>query len=309
MDLTPADAPAAIESITFGDGVGSCPTEAGRRRLIDLYDEEYTVVWADRPERRRAAHRLRYQVYCLENPFEDRSEHPDGLEHDAFDDFAVHSLLQRRADGEAIGTVRLILPDANSARGGLPFHRLCRPQVPLIDMLLPVASMAEVSRFCISKELRRHSANGRSGARLARYATLGLIRSLVEASIENEVTHWCMVVEPSLLRFLAGLGLKFYPLGPLVEHHGRRQPCHADLAMLLEGVRERRRDVWEVITDDGRLQPTGVPQLPAAAAMPAAALAAAGLASAGFTDVIPGALRRAESYAASHRVGPSLAVA
>jgi N-acyl amino acid synthase of PEP-CTERM/exosortase system len=137
---------------------------------------------------------------------------------------------------------------------------LCRPIVPLLDLLLPVDTMAEVSRFCISKELRRRPAIQGSGAEparriasLSRYATLGLIRSLVENSIDHGVTHWCLVVEPALMRFLASLGLQFHALGPLVEHHGLRQPCHADLATLLDGVREQRPEVWEVITDDGRL--------------------------------------------------------
>jgi N-acyl amino acid synthase of PEP-CTERM/exosortase system len=262
LDLFSTESLPPSNATTSDEGHGSLEAGAERRRLIDLYDTEYSVLSADRAERRRAAHRLRYQVYCLENPFEDRSEHPDGLERDEFDDHSVQSLLQRRSDGAAIGTVRLILPDPSDVRGSLPFHRLCRPRVPLIDLLLPVNSMAEVSRFCISKELRRQKAGGPSQATLARYATLGLIRSLVETSIENEITHWCMVVEPALLRFLATLGLKFYPLGPLVEHHGLRQPCHADLAMLLQGVKERRREVWEVITDDGRLVPPATSHRP-----------------------------------------------
>lgn len=252
MDLISAE-PFPNVSTTCDDETSSI-SRAERTRLIDAYDREYLVLPADRIERRRAAHRLRYQVYCLENPFEDRSEHPDGLEEDEFDDHAVQSLLQRRADGTVIGTVRLILPDPGDVRGVLPFHRLCRPRVPLVDLLLPVGSMAEVSRFCISKELRRQRP-GASASTLARYATLGLIRSLLENSIDNEISHWCMVVEPALLRFLSALGLQFYPLGPLVDHHGRRQPCHADLTILLNGVRERRREVWEVITDDGRLVP------------------------------------------------------
>ena len=204
--------------------------------------------------RRLAAHRLRYQVYCRENPFERAADHPDGLERDEFDGHAVQSLLRRRSDHAIIGAVRLILPEIEHGAGGLPFLRLCRPLVPFLDMMLPVQSLAEVSRFCISRELR-HRAGGGADATLARYATLGLIRSLVEASIDNGVSHWCLVVEPALLRFLAILGLKFHAVGPLVEHHGRRQPCHADLAMLLDGVRARRPDVWEVITDAGRLAP------------------------------------------------------
>jgi N-acyl amino acid synthase of PEP-CTERM/exosortase system len=263
LDLISAETPPPIAAIDCENGIRGMhdiPATAERQRLIDLYEREYLVLQADRAERRRAAHRLRYQVYCLENPFEESSAYPDGMERDEFDDHSVQSLLQRRVDGAAIGTVRLILPVEGRAGDSLPFQRLCRPIVPLLDLLLPIETMAEVSRFCISKELRRRPAIQGSGAEtarriasLSRYATLGLIRSLIENSIEHGITHWCLVVEPALMRFLASLGLRFHPLGPVVEHHGLRQPCHADLAMLLDGVREQRPDVWEVITDDGRL--------------------------------------------------------
>lgn len=266
MDLVSAESQdIVLPDFTGEGGLQEPAADAEPRRLIDLYESEFRVVAVNSAARRRAAHRLRYQVYCLENAFENPDHHPDGLEHDEYDAHSVQSLLQRRSDGASIGTVRLILPVAERRGDCLPFHRLCRPIVPLLDLLLPIDTMAEVSRFCISKELRRRPAGKLSGrspvhpsdrlAALTRHATLGLIRSLIEHSIGHGITHWCLVVEPALLRFLASLGLQFHALGPLVEHHGLRQPCHADLATLIDGVRQRRPDVWEVITDDGRLAP------------------------------------------------------
>lgn len=231
-----------------------------RERLFDLYRRAYEILPVNSDCRRRAAHRLRYQVYCLENPFESAAEHPDGLEIDEFDDHAVQTLLRRRSDRAIIGGVRLILPVDDHVSGGLPFLRLCQPRVPFLDLMLPLNRTAEVSRFCISKELRRR-ASGKAEAPLARYATLGLIRSLVASSLDNGITHWCLVVEPALLRFLAILGLRFNPLGQPVEHHGLRQPCYAELATLLEGVRTLRPEVWEVITDEGRLAPLAGPEV------------------------------------------------
>lgn len=272
MDFVSAEPHAtSLTTLDYDQEIPAQPDSAERRRLIDLYDREYRVVPADSEERRRAAHRLRYQVYCLENPFEERDEHPEGFERDEYDSHSVQSVLQRRSDGVPIGTVRLILPVQERAGNCLPFHRICRPIVPLLDLLLPIQTMAEVSRFCISKELRRRTAAGNPGgkqagriAELTRYATLGLIRSLVENSVEYGITHWCLVVEPALLRFLASLGFQLHAIGPLVEHHGRRQPCHADLATLLDGVLERRPDVWEVVTDEGRLVPAVTGQVAAA---------------------------------------------
>ena len=105
-----------------------------RQRLIDLYEREYSIVPADRPDRRRAAHGLRYQVYCVENAFENAAAHPDCMEADEFDGHAAQHLLQRLSDGAAIGTVRLILPVHSGRPGGLldclPFNRLARQVVP-----------------------------------------------------------------------------------------------------------------------------------------------------------------------------------
>ena len=261
MDIFSAETTAqdcAIDSCGHDHPANPAERRPGRKRLIDLYESEYVVLPADRPERQRAAHGLRYQVYCVENQFENAATHPDCMEADEFDGHAVQHLLQRRSDGAAIGTVRLILPVEDRLADCLPFSRLCRRVAPRLDLLLPLDRMAEVSRFCISKQLRRRS-DGRAAqsraAALSRYATLGLIRGLVAASLERGVGHWCLVVEPALLRFLASLGLHFEPLVPVIDYHGRRQPCHADLATLIEGVRLHRPDVWEVITDDGRLVP------------------------------------------------------
>jgi N-acyl amino acid synthase of PEP-CTERM/exosortase system len=121
--------------------------------------------------------------------------------------------------------------------------------------------------FCVSKDFRRRlgesryadvgEAEARARAaeerRLMPYVTLGLIRGLVRMSVEHGVRHWAIVVEPPLLRLLKTLGFVFQEIGPLVEHHGVRQPCHSDLKQLLEGVRRLRPDVWEVVTDRGRL--------------------------------------------------------
>jgi N-acyl amino acid synthase of PEP-CTERM/exosortase system len=74
-------------------------------------------------------------------------------------------------------------------------------------------------------------------------------------SAREGITHWAAVMEPALLRLLTRLGIHFNPLGRLVDHHGRRQPCWADLDVLLRRVYAERPDVWDVITDGGRLWP------------------------------------------------------
>ena len=192
---------------------GSIGTE-NHVSLFDIYNFYFEVVSADTPELLEQAHRLRYQVYCVENEFEDAAENADGLETDEFDQRSKHSLLIHRASGTVAGTVRLILPDSVSG--------IALPAVEVSDALrdrarssLPPAGTAEISRFSISKEFRRRIEDGHWPAiygdksdsstinrRILPHITLGLMRAIVKMSMENDVTHWCASVETPLLRLL-----------------------------------------------------------------------------------------------------------
>ena len=83
--------------------------------------------------------------------------------------------------------------------------------------------------------------------------TLGLMNGIVRMSVEHGITEWFAVMEPTLLRLLARFGIYFSPIGPMVNYHGMRQPCYATIENLLGRVRKERIDVWEFITDNGRL--------------------------------------------------------
>ena len=235
--------------------------------LAAAYDRHFSVQSCDTPALLDQAHRLRYQVYCVENPFEDPAANADGRERDGYDGRSIHSLLSHRGTGHLVGAVRLILPCAEAPERSFPMQEVCKDPALADPRVFPATRAAEVSRFCVSKDFRRRlgesryadvgEAEARARAaeerRLMPYVTLGLIRGLVRMSVEHGVRHWAIVVEPPLLRLLKTLGFVFQEIGPLVEHHGVRQPCHSDLKQLLEGVRRLRPDVWEVVTDRGRL--------------------------------------------------------
>lgn len=228
-----------------------------RPSLYSAYTSLFATSVAGTPAETAAAYRIRYQVYCLDHAFEDPAEHPDGLERDAFDARSVHALLRYAPTGAVAGTVRLILPDRRAA--ALPMVQSAGLVGEGTLLPFPAEATAEVSRFAVTRAVRDtiHGPGLPSGIRqlVLSHLPLGLIRGLVAMSARHGVTHWCALMEPALLRLLGRLGIHFQPIGPLVDHHGRRQPCWLEVVPMLRRVQADRRDVWEVITDRGNCLP------------------------------------------------------
>lgn len=234
--------------------------------LKEAYNQWFDVIPARTPYLVNQVHRLRYQVYCIENSFEDPDIHPHGIEQDEYDTRSVHSLLADRASGEVAGTVRLILP-ALKPEKSFPIQGICKSPLLSDPKMFYVGKAAEISRFCISKAFRQMVRElepvGASASDVQVSAidkqllmpciTLGLMKAIVQMSAENGVTDWFAVMEPSLLRLLTRFGIYFKPIGPIVEYHGKRQPCYENVERLLGRIKVERQDVWDVITDEGRL--------------------------------------------------------
>jgi N-acyl amino acid synthase of PEP-CTERM/exosortase system len=233
--------------------------------LLARYNSYFRTQAADTQELIETAQAIRYQVYCLERQFENADEHHTGLESDAFDAAAVHSLVIHRPSGDAMGTARLILPQR--APEGLPIEQLLAENGFRAGNYFPVATAAEVSRFAISNTFRRRpgdngvTPDSRTRDRECRSALpcLGLIQEVLRQSNALGLTHWAAVMEPKLLRMLALMGIHFTPVGPLVSHHGLRQPSYACIAQVLERLKRERPDHWMVVTDAGRLVPAEQP--------------------------------------------------
>lgn len=235
-------------------------------RLVEDYMQMFEVVFADTPALRQEAFKLRYQVYCLETGFENKDDFKDGLEKDIYDDQSLSSLLVHKDSGKVAGTVRLILPDANKEI--LPAFKLSEDLNSLSDQFLPRATTAEISRFSISKDFRRrasdtHMANLGPGDnmqensmhRIIPHITLGLMTAIVRMSLMQKLTHWTVVIEPTLQRLLRKLGIEFIPVGKIIEYHGRRRTLYNEIGALLDRIYEERPEIWAVITDCGKLWP------------------------------------------------------
>ncbi len=242
--------------------------------LVESYNRHFEVVPADTPERLDESYRLRYHVYCVEHAFEDPSEHPDERETDTYDSHSVHSLLIHRASRFVTGTVRLVLPTTDTP---LPITKICHH--PMLRERLDIApeTTAEVSRFTgeISRlvnanQFRRRAADENGAGyplidgtaepnsmdrRVAPHVTLGLLKACIDMSVAHGITHLCAVMEPALLRLLNRVGIHLDPIGPLVNYHGTRQPCHASLDKILDGARLKQPEVWALISSSKNCRP------------------------------------------------------
>jgi N-acyl amino acid synthase of PEP-CTERM/exosortase system len=234
--------------------------------IIDVFNEYFDMVPAVSDELKKEVYKLRYQVYCIETGFEDPEQYPDGMEFDEFDSHSVHYLIYHRKRGVYIATTRLILPEANNPDKLFPIE--IHTQIDNVDALKHISRnhLAEASRFCVSKELkkRKNELNTLAGIntelenvftqderRTFPHITLALFACLIRMSHENNIQDWYAVMEPALIRIFSTLGMNFIGIGPLTNYHGKRLPCTINVSDLLAGVANKDLNKWDMLTNKG----------------------------------------------------------
>jgi hypothetical protein len=85
------------------------------------------------------------------------------------------------------------------------------------------------------------------------------LRGILEICLEYEITALVAVMEPALLRTLARVGLYFEPIGPLVDYHGLRQPCIAEIATLVKNSRDQASLLWNYLEASGSVRALSAP--------------------------------------------------
>lgn len=245
--------------------------------IAETFYRYFEVIEANTPDLVDQTYQLRYQVYCVENAFEDPASFPDHREIDEYDGSrSVYSVIRHRQQGVITATVRLVLANDADISAPFPIENNCAESFEsagLATHLLPRAHIAEISRFAVSKNFKRRlgeagtvagigpeSANYTAddpsqGARVLPHLILGLFTAIVRMSAAKDVKVWYAVMEQPLLRLLTRFGIEFKPIGGLVDYHGLRQPCYGIINHVLAGIWEKRPDVWRMITDDGKVWP------------------------------------------------------
>jgi N-acyl amino acid synthase of PEP-CTERM/exosortase system len=243
--------------------------------LCEIFNSYFDVVTDNESSVLDEALRLRYQVYCIENDFEDSSRFKDGKESDDYDCRSAHGIVRHLSSGATAATVRLVLPDMDNPETLFPIEKNCRDSLALAPTLLkgiPRQSIAEISRFAVSKNFKRRLGEAGSvagigpdydkyvkqdpsGKRVIPHLIVGLFVAIVRLSAEHHVTHWYAVMDVSLLRLLNRFGINFMPIGDQVDYHGMRQPCFGSVDDVLAGIWSKRFDIWQLITADGSVWP------------------------------------------------------
>jgi N-acyl amino acid synthase of PEP-CTERM/exosortase system len=215
--------------------------------------EDFTTIFqmkvANNDAERNSAYALRYQIYCVENEFENPADFPEEREHDHLDDRSVQGIVMHRKSRLVCGTARLVMPRQSEGELDATFFSFANPD------FLPKASTAEVSRFSSSKALKRQcelfpdTRKFLEQSPLLPHVTVSLLAFTFQEAVKNDVTHLCAVMKPSLMRLLGHFGCHFIPYGDIVEYHGLRQPCYLPMAKLMADVEREHPRVWEIVTD------------------------------------------------------------
>ncbi|WP_273208497.1 PEP-CTERM/exosortase system-associated acyltransferase [Marinobacter subterrani] len=239
-----------------------------------IFNSVFNVELATSQEAINKVFEIRYQVYCIDRPFEDPNCFADKREHDAYDLRSAHALIRHRMTGDSVATVRLVMAGDNPDQADFPMEAPCIHRMNQHAQEAFAGArrdkVAEISRMAVSREFRRRLnedesgtgisdfvcySDSENGKRAMPYISLGLFAGILQMSVRHGITHWIAVMEPAQLRLLKRFGVEFDHVGPLIEYHGRRRPAFTEAASLIEGIRRRRPDVWSLITDNGRYLP------------------------------------------------------
>lgn len=237
-----------------------------------LYHQLFEVVEAESEALKEKAFRIRHEVFCEEFGYKEAISNADKLERDVYDERAKHCLLIHKRSGEAIGTLRVVMPDIDKLHESFPLQEMFSGGRLREEHVLE--NICEISRLCVLKKFR--SRIGDEGSplggvhnqdqetfvdktckRLARriipFAPIGLIKSGFDIATNNGFTQCCALLETQLIDSFERLGIICHRIGPVIDVAGHRQPVIIDLFTTVNNMRVRQKAVWEMVTNNGLL--------------------------------------------------------
>ncbi|WP_027351209.1 PEP-CTERM/exosortase system-associated acyltransferase [Halotalea alkalilenta] len=182
--------------------------------------EHFELSVANDERERDQVFALRHRIFREELGYFTTPQPQLGLEQDEHDDYSIHCLLRDRANGMAVGCVRVVMPENHAHRLPLEAHWPSTPACgPLHPSRFEPWQVCEISRLAVVRDYRL---NGDKSAALP--MSIGLLLYLAAGVMIKNSHRPCAyaVMEPSLPRLLKRFGLHFAPAGEVIELYGRR---------------------------------------------------------------------------------------
>lgn len=226
----------------------------------EAFLQYFDVCYASEQQQIEQAGRIRYRVYCEEFGYEPKSDFPDGIETDSFDERSLHCLVTHKLTALPAACVRVVLTGDDAP---LPFEKFC------IDSLdhgffdrnpMPRSSFCEISRLAVDGAFRR-----RSGEKATRFGDLDIanlspeerrtfpliaVSCYLAATAVGSLagcTRAFAMMEPFLPRLLSRSGINVRKVGKDLEYHGLRAPYFITLEEALDGMVPELRELYDAI--------------------------------------------------------------
>jgi len=215
-----------------------------------MFDKYFEVFLADTSEAKEIHYQIRYQVYCEEMGFEDKSTFLKNEEWDKWDHCSTHFIVRHKYTGQWVGAMRLVSPKDNQ----LPVNQHTCLQDKDGNSIQIKQSNVELSRLCLVKEIRRRSSDttppyGLTRGLLNKQKTealeaidsvykdrrvnlsiiWGLFRAAADYSEQNNINRWFFLTNKALARVIGREGFLLHPAGDGCEHAGKRYPFTMEL--------------------------------------------------------------------------------
>ncbi|SDH66985.1 PEP-CTERM/exosortase system-associated acyltransferase [Nitrosomonas sp. Nm132] len=240
--------------------------------ITTAFHEYFEIIIADTPALLKKVFNLRYRILCVDNKYPDidASSYPDELESDEYDSSSLHLLLRHKPSNTFVGTTRLILSNPLDINQKFPVELHTQFYPAYTNMNVQRRSAVEISRFVILRNFFRrkddfHFVVGKiskhsdeSGRRRFPHPMLGLAIGIIQICAKYDIYHLFSAMDPALNRLFGFYGMQFEPIGPLVNYHGQRRPYYVCLIDVLERMYTNYRDIWELVTDNGRVWPANL---------------------------------------------------
>jgi len=226
------------------------------------FDRNFEVCLADTPESKSLHYNIRYQVYCDEMGYENKERFPEQLEHDPWDNRAVHFLVRHKPSGDWVGALRLVIGNHQ-----LPFQELCTLEREMTYS--EFQQSAELSRLCVLKDVRRLSAqkfapygmcyeenrslDSPNVKMIYSYRNMGLsimwglLRAAALYCKDKGMQNLYLLAAPALVHTIRKEGFTLEQIGEPCEHRGTRLPLQWEVTNILANPmwqKDYQSDYW-----------------------------------------------------------------